>query len=132
VRRIVAFLISLMLLLPAGSVSAQAFFCQMRGKLTAKCCCPNEKAERPSSPSPSASQGDCCDERTLHASAERRSVTAFDELPAVPPPVVLALLPVTLPDALPTVRVSLAPPRARAPPPTPAAPFFILHRAFLS
>lgn len=133
VQRLVAFLVSLMLLLPAGSVSAQAFFCHMRGQVTSKCCCGEQQVEPASGDEgPTASQGACCDSRTLAASAERRGVSASNDIPSVPPPVVLAVLPLTLAVELPAARVERAPARARAPPPATPAPLFILHRAFLS
>src|SRR3989304_1452951 len=86
VRRLVALLVSLMLLLPAGSVSAQAFFCNMQGRVPGKCCCgekPSDEIDAQRSPgdeSPRASQAGCCEERTLAASAERRGVSANDDL----------------------------------------------------
>ncbi|MBK8998937.1 MAG: hypothetical protein IPM35_24715 [Myxococcales bacterium] len=132
-RRLIALVVSLLLLLPAGTVSAQAFFCHMRGQVTNKCCCGDRAEEHDDrGPSPAASQGDCCDSRTLAADAERRSVSALDDLPDVPPAAVLAVLPLVLSGELRAHRVERAPPRARAPPPAKPAPLFILHRAFLS
>jgi hypothetical protein len=136
VRRLVALLVSLLLLLPAGSVSAQAFFCSMRGSVTSKCCCGEKSAdeldEERSQGAPAASQGKCCDELTLAGSAERRSVSASDELPQLPPAVMLAELPLVIHADLPALRDERAPARARAPPSAKPAPFYILHRAFLS
>ncbi|MFO0571401.1 MAG: hypothetical protein U0263_37575 [Polyangiaceae bacterium] len=131
-RRIFALAIALMLLFPAGSVSAQAFFCHMRGQVTAKCCCGDQAKDEDTPSGPSASQGTCCDSRTLSASADRRTLTSSAELPAIPAPVVLAVLPVIDFAALPVERVEAAPPRARGPPRPAPAPLFILHRSFLS
>lgn len=133
VHRIVALVVSLLLLLPAGTVSAQAFFCHMRGQVTNKCCCGDRADEHDDrGPGPVASQGDCCDSRTLAAEAERRNVGGLNDLPDVPPAVVTAILPLVLSGELRAHRVERAPPRARAPPPAKAAPLFILHRSFLS
>jgi len=134
VRRLFALVVSLLMLLPAGSVSAQAYFCHMKGKLTSACCCQKARADAPD-PSgesgPAASQGDCCDDRALSASAERRSVGATD-VPIIAPPVVLAVLPVPLASEVVVSHADHAPPRARAPPPPRQAPLYILNRAFLS
>ncbi|MCC6898436.1 MAG: hypothetical protein IT377_05645 [Polyangiaceae bacterium] len=135
-RRLVALLVSLLLLLPAGSVSAQAFFCNMRGSVMSKCCCGEKSAagldaER-SPQGPVASQGACCDELTLAGSAERRSISANDDLPQLPPAVMLAELPLVIHADVPALRDERAPARARAPPSAKPAPFYILHRAFLS
>lgn len=133
VRRFLALVVSLLLLLPTGSVSAQAFFCHMRGQVTSKCCCGERAEERDDpGPGPVASQGDCCDSRTLAAEAERRSVSTLDDLPDVPPAVVMAVLPLVVSGELRANRVERAPARARAPPPAKSAPLFILHRTFLS
>lgn len=133
VRRFVALLVSLMLLFPAGSVSAQAFFCHMRGQVTAKCCCGEPGSDGEDTPAgPSASQGDCCDSRVLSASADRNSVSPSTDALWVPPSVMLAVLPTVEPAAPLVMRAETAPPRARAPPRPAPAPFFILHRAFLS
>lgn len=134
VRRLFALVVSLLMLLPAGSVSAAAYFCHMKGKVTSACCCEKARAAVPADPgngAPTASQGDCCDDRALTAAAERRSVGGGD-VPTIAPPVILALLPVELAPELRASHVALSPPRARAPPPPRQAPLYILNRAFLS
>lgn len=138
VRRFVALLVSLALLLPSGAASASVVFCKMTRRTASTCCCDKAhqaelaKLRRGTDGETTLEQTGCCERRSLSATADRTGVTVnHDSLSGLAAPV-LAILPASVWVERLAGDFARAPANARAPPPARSAPLFILNRAFLS
>ena len=125
--RLFALVATLVALLAAAAPARAHFFCHMRDQVVAECCCPQEPHAN-GDQHVSVRAPDCC-ERI--ASVTRAAVaTTHDGAASVPPPAIVALLPVYAHLDPKSEAITVATALARAPPAI-GPPPFLAHCRFL-
>jgi len=112
--RLFALLATLVALLAAAAPARAHYFCHMRERVVAECCCPKEPSHRDHDGATSARAPDCCER--LAAVSRAAIATTHDAAAHVPPAAIVALVPSTESDNPLREATTLATALARAPP----------------
>lgn len=116
--RLLSLLVSLALLLPAGTLGSVLYVCRMTGDTGKSCCCAKRAAEQ-ANRQPSIQGAGCCDTK-ITAAAERPSCPPAADFHVAPPAFVTRLpvelgLTVPLPDSPAMAERARGPPRIGPP-----------------
>ncbi|MEO8177482.1 MAG: hypothetical protein ABI895_01495 [Deltaproteobacteria bacterium] len=119
--RIVAFLTTVLLLLPAAVPSHARYFCRMMDRVLDSCCCPSEAALEGVSPEAVARTPDCCVRLTqggLPTVAARPELLKPLSIPGLPATtmIMIEVVPAAEREVLRTASDEQDPPPARGPP----------------
>ena len=126
--RLFALLATLVALLAAAAPARAHYFCHMRERVVAECCCPQDATHAAGDRHASVSAPDCCERIT---SVTRAAVaTTHDGAASVPPPAIVAFLPIHALVDPSSEAITTATALARAPPAI-GPPAFLSHCRFL-
>ena len=133
-ERLLSLILSLALLLPAGTLGSVLYVCRMTGNEGPSCCCTAKHAVAKAKAkqikrTPTIRRASCCDAKVT-AAAERPSSTIVPDF-QVPPPALVGRLPVELSVAFAPRESLVIGERARGPPPL-GDPLYLENCALLS